>query len=263
MEEIVEGIVYKIEYKHDPTIRYIGSTTTSIEERWKYHNKDYSKYRKGTHGTVSIYPYFKEYGIDNFFIEPIKTYQVCDESHLHTYETLWIRKLKGVNKYMPFSITYLYRKQYYEENKEQLSLKNKQYREEHKEQISEQRKQYREENKEQIRLKNKQYREEHKEELKQYYEDNKEEILLRQQQHYEENKERLILYQQQYREKHKEQISEKKRQHYEANKQKISEKQKEKVECKVCHCFIRKDNMRRHERTKKHQDNFHNQNTNL
>jgi hypothetical protein len=69
MEGIVEGIVYKIEYKHDVTIRYIGSTMSSLNDRWKNHKSHYLQFCKGVGGIVSIYPYFKEYGYGFYYPE--------------------------------------------------------------------------------------------------------------------------------------------------------------------------------------------------
>ena len=71
-------------------------------------------------------------------------------------------------------------KQYYEENKQQISEKVKEYQEKNKQQISEKVKEYREKNREQISEKNRKYYEENKEEIikksKEYYEKNKQQI---------------------------------------------------------------------------------------
>jgi len=97
-------------------------------------------------------------------------------------------------------------------------------------------KQYREDNKEKIT----QYRADNKEKMKQYskiyYKDNKEK--------YQNNKEKM----KQYRENNQEKI----KQYRLDNKEKL----KQKIECKICKCMIRKNNLNRHIKTKKHIDSL-------
>ena len=52
-----KGVIYRIEYKEDPNIRYIGSTLQPLKYRWRDHKKDYNKYLNGNkRGEISIYP---------------------------------------------------------------------------------------------------------------------------------------------------------------------------------------------------------------
>ena len=101
----VIGTIYKIYYKLDPTIQYVGSTYQSIKERWSHHMDIYTKkYTK----KITIYPYFWDLGVENFEIEKIKDYLVYredqkDRKHLSVYEQLWINKLKCVNKIAAFN----------------------------------------------------------------------------------------------------------------------------------------------------------------
>ena len=103
----VIGTIYKIYYKLDPTIQYVGSTYLSLIVRWETHIRNFKHYLNG--GTeFSIYPYFTELGIDNFEIEKIKDYLVYredekDRKHLSAYEQLWINKLKCVNQAIAFN----------------------------------------------------------------------------------------------------------------------------------------------------------------
>jgi hypothetical protein len=161
------GIIYRIEYNENPEIRYIGSTFNSLTYRWRDHKKHYKKYLNGKHGELAIYPYFKQYGIEKFTIIKIKEYQVCDRQHLEMYETLYINKMKCVNKCNPFSIKKLYMKQYNKENRDKILLQKKQYREANKEVINQKNKEYREANKEVITQYKKQYHEANKEILNQ------------------------------------------------------------------------------------------------
>ena len=80
---------------------------------------------------------------------------------------------------------------------------------------------------------NKEY---HKESTKLYCETNKDKIIEKAKVYYEENKNKII---------------EKAKVYYEENKNKISEQNKVKVMCE-CGCEIRKENLCKHKKTKKH-----------
>ena len=86
MEELKLGRVYKIICTMSDNV-YVGSTFKTIEERWSYHKYIFQSWLRGNGSTISIYPSMKEYGVENFKIELIKEYQVCDRKHLEMYET--------------------------------------------------------------------------------------------------------------------------------------------------------------------------------
>ena len=96
-----QGTIYRIVCLSNPDIQYIGSTFNELRHRWQEHIKDYSKFAKNNkkRRIVSLYPYvFKNGGMENFKILPIKSYVVCcenskDKKHLFAYEQLWINKL--------------------------------------------------------------------------------------------------------------------------------------------------------------------------
>jgi hypothetical protein len=81
------GTVYKITIK-GTNLLYIGSTTQKLKTRMNTH---YNK-------NATLYPYIQHYGKENVVIEPIKTYEVLDIIHLHTYEQLWYYKMRMLNK---------------------------------------------------------------------------------------------------------------------------------------------------------------------
>ena len=85
--------------------------------------------------------------------------------------------------------------------------------------------------------------EERKEQMKNYNETNKEKLK----EYREENKEKNSTKAKEKYNKNKEEINEK----YNKNKEEISEKNKEKFTCK-CGCILRKSDLTRHKRTKKH-----------
>ena len=148
------GHIYKIICNLDSSFCYIGSTFNQLRQRWQGHKQDY----KDKKGKLSIHEYFEKYGIENFKIIKIKSYNVIrehkkDYKHLHAYETLWISKTKNcVNQVIPFQPLKKekkkeIRKKYYENNKEQIKEKDKIYRENNKKQINKKHREYYENNK--------------------------------------------------------------------------------------------------------------------
>jgi uncharacterized UPF0160 family protein len=126
------GNIYKIIHTQS-NIVYVGSTFNEIRTRFSQHKSSYSKWLNGKHSDISIYPYFKEFGIEQFKMILIKSYEVSDRAQLQAYEQLWINWLKPINKNGLFRIKKLYREviseyneQYYESNKETLSDRKKQ-----------------------------------------------------------------------------------------------------------------------------------------
>lgn len=135
---IATGTIYRIICLPEPNIQYIGSTFTTTKQRWSEHKKFYKIYKSTLHyPKVSIYPYFDEYGIDNFKLIKIKEYQVWrehqkDTKHLRVYEQLWINRTRCVNINNAFGIKRLtsmkYNKKYYEKNKEHIKERIRKYR---------------------------------------------------------------------------------------------------------------------------------------
>jgi len=158
------GHIYMIWTPLDNSFCYIGSTFNRLHKRFQGHKDKY----KHNYGEYSIHKYFNKYGIDNFKIELIKSYNVIrthqkDFKHLYAYETLWISITKNcVNKQLPFNpLKKESNKQYYLDNKQKIIFNKKKYRQNNKEKIKE-------------------WRDNHKEERKEYdknrYENNKKEI---------------------------------------------------------------------------------------
>ena len=152
------GKVYKIVSSKTDEI-YIGSTFRTLQQRFQLH-----KNMNGCSSNIL----FEKCGVDSCTIQLIKVYQVCDELHLQAYEQLWINKYKDkvVNKLSSFSIKKLYKKQYYEKNREEIRNQNKKYYEKNREEILNQNKKHYEKNREEIRNQN-----------KKNYENNRDKIL--------------------------------------------------------------------------------------
>jgi len=216
-----KGHIYKIICKVDEKFCYIGSTFNRLSKRFETHRKDYNSWKDGKKNCCSCFPYFDKYGIENFKIVLIKSYDVVrthikDRKHLEAYETLWVSKTKCVNKLLP--IQYL--------KKEVKKEKDKEYREKNKESISQSQKEYYEKNKDTINQKSKEYQEKNKESIRQY--------------------------QKEYREKNKESISQKKKEYREKNKETINQKNKEKITCE-CGATVSRICLSRHRKSKKHE----------
>jgi len=242
-----KGCVYKIICKTDCEIVYIGSTFNKPSKRWEQHKNDYNKWINDPKKySLSIYPYFRDIGIDNFKLIKIKEYEVyradrLDRKHLSVYEQLWINKTKCVNKQAAFGLwKVLFEKErlklYYQDNKDHIKELQKLYRENNKEQ----KKLYDEKNKEQI-----------KEQKKLYNEKNKDHIKEQHKLYSEKNKEQISEQKKLYREKNKEQISERQKLYREKNKDKMKEKAKKyyqdtKVICPICLKESGKNNLKRH-----------------
>ena len=105
-------------------------------------------------------------------------------------------------------------------------------------------KEYRDDNKEQIKEKKKKYREANKEKYK-------ENCTKNSKKYREANKEKEKEKAKKYRENNRDYFREKAKEYYDNNKDKLSEYYKKKVICDHCGCEINKNNLPRHQKTKK------------
>ena len=67
--------------------KYVGKTTTTIEQRWQQHIKDS---KKDDISNRPLYAAFNKYGIENFSIQPLEE---CFIKDLNEKEIFWISKL--------------------------------------------------------------------------------------------------------------------------------------------------------------------------
>ena len=243
-------MIYQIYYINDPKINYIGSSLNAdLNYRWSDHKSDYKKYLDNPlNNRANIYPYFKEYGIENFKIIKLKEFDVIDRKHLKAYEQLYINKYKPVNKLKPFNILFKedkknYRKGYYIQNID--TIKEKEHN----------------------RYKNNpdyfsNYAKENKERIKDY----KHQYYLKQKENKSEQYQKLIdradklikceICNIELRQKHY-------KQHINTIKHKNNEngiiidlsKDETKKLCTVCNCYTAKKNFSNHIKTKKHIEN--------
>lgn len=226
----ITGRVYKIIHTQS-NICYVGSTFNTIRDRFHCHQTGFRFWESGKNkSTISIYPFFKQYGIDQFKMVLIKEYQVCDKNHLEVYEQLWINKLKPINKQSSFSIKYLSKKQYQINYAEKSKETQRKYHIENREVLLEKSKQYRANNVEKI-----------VDSRQKYYADNDEKVKAKSNQYYEENKAKVL---------------ERVKNRWATNKLHINAKRDEKNVMITCECGaeIRKYGKGNHIKTKKHLD---------
>jgi hypothetical protein len=95
-----------------------------------------------------------------------------------------------------------------------------------------------------------------KEYNKEYYDNNKSNLLEQHKTYYENNKIKLLEQKQNYYEDNKSKILEQRKIYRENNRSNISEKGKIRTICIICNCNIRKDCIRNHNKSIKHQNNL-------
>ena len=207
MPNYQEGKIYKIYNTINDDI-YVGSTTLKLCERMRDHRyciKDYrKKYRL-------LYQAFREHGVEHFYIELIEKCPCNDKEELRKKEGEYIRQLKSTLNQCIAGRT---RKEYVEDNKEQIAIKLKEYYEDNRERIAIRTKKYQALRKEDVREWQKRWKADHKEHLSRYL--------------------------QEYWQKHKEEL-----------KQSRQDYRKLKITCE-CGCVIARGDISTHRKTKKH-----------
>ena len=145
------GFVYKLCSK-DPSIEeiYVGSTI-NITDRMKSH-KSNSNNANNRKYNYKVYKFIRDNGGWTDW-----TYDILEECDVESkeelelcYEDTWIINLEPQLNSQRARRT---PKEYREENKEKITIKNKEYYQQNREQLIKRKKKYREENKEQISIK--------------------------------------------------------------------------------------------------------------
>jgi len=221
--------IYKIK-----GINYIGSTH-DIKKRYCSHKKIcWTENNKGYN--IPLYKHIREKNI-KIQLEILGVYKrKCSKKIRLLVEQFYINEYdsvnNGLNSQNAFTNREKYIKEYGEKNKKKIKKRQKQYREKNKEKFKEYIKEWREENKEKNNEYNKKYREENKEKIKEYGK-----------KFYEKNKEKINEYCKKYKEE---------------NKEKINQKRKIKINCPKCNSLIRKDGLKKHQKSKKCKTTFKN-----
>ena len=96
--------IYKIEPLNpdDESDVYIGSTCEpTLARRMSGHRRDYSRWKKGTFGKVTVFKLFEKYGVDNCNIVLVEKFPCNNKDELYMREAYYIRLNYCVNKYIP------------------------------------------------------------------------------------------------------------------------------------------------------------------
>ena len=139
------GKIYCIR-SHQTEDIYIGSTCQrTLAVRFGGHKKSYKQWLNDKKFYITSFEILK---YDDCYIELLQEYPCRNKHQLNKKEGEYIRKMKCVNKHIAGRTIV----EYYQDNKEQ----KKQYRQDNKEQISEQKRQYYQDNREHISERHKQ-----------------------------------------------------------------------------------------------------------
>ena len=130
---------------------YIGSTTENLSMRMVRHRSDYKRYKDGKMNKIMSFDLFDEYGIENCKIELIENVKCETKEELLKKEGEYIRQTDCMNKLLVGRT----KKEYYEDNREEVLNQHKKYRDEHKMEKQETDRIYREKNSEKIKEKQK------------------------------------------------------------------------------------------------------------
>jgi len=136
----MKGLVYKIT-NSDESIVYIGSTTRTLKNRWGTHKNHYQRWIGGENRSCSIYPYFRDNGIENFDIHLISEYEIEERSQLLELEQRLIDSTACINQIKAFRSVEEkaeYQRQYHEQNIGTISAYQQQYRETNKDRVRDQ-----------------------------------------------------------------------------------------------------------------------------
>jgi len=167
---MVYGRVYSIR-SHQTDDIYIGSTIQTLSQRMTDHRADYKQYLNKNPRYVTSYEILQ---YNDAYIELLFEGEFESRNALDRKEGEYQRSMDCVNK----RIEGRTKQEHYEDNKEEILVKNKQYYKENKPHILEQIKEYREKHHERLKIQKKKYCEDHPEEIKarsaKNYEKNKE-----------------------------------------------------------------------------------------
>ena len=201
-QDFSKGKIYKITNDFNDDV-YIGSTCDRLVKRFAAHKLNALKEKCKNR---PLYKLINEIGFERFRIQLVEDFPCNDKYELRQREGHYIRQIGTLNK----KIEGRTKKEWEEENKENIKENKKEYYNNNKEVIKEKRKEFRENNREQI-----------------------------------------LEHIRQYRKNNIEKFKERDKQYYKNNKEKVLERMAIKINC-VCGSCIRKGDLPRHNKTKKH-----------
>ena len=242
MVNYMDSKIYTIRCRIDETLIYVGSTTQKLTQRLAKHRSDCKMGR-----CYSLYKYIVSDDWREWYIELVQNFPCNSKEELEKREGEVIREIGTINK----RIAGRTKREYYEDNVENLKEKHKEYREGNAEKLKEYKKEHYENNKDKIKENSKKYYEMNayiiKEKIKIHRVVNADKIKETKKKYYEDNAEKIKEKNKKYREDNADKIKEYKKTYYEDN----AEKNKEKICCDICGAFSSKNHLVRHQKTKK------------
>jgi hypothetical protein len=157
MPDYSKGKIYTIRCRTDDSLIYVGSTIQSLAVRWGGH-KTTSKTEKNKKNL--LYRTVND-NWNDWFIELYEVYPCENIEQLNKREGEVIRLIGTLNS----KIAGRTKKIYYEDNKDDILIRNKEYYEDNKDDILIRCKEYYEDNKDDIAIKHKKYREDNKDKI--------------------------------------------------------------------------------------------------
>ena len=134
---------------------YYGSTCRDIQKRFKQHKQSY----KTKADSITVYKIFDTYGIDNCKIELVEKYNCNSKRELELREGYYIKNNECIN----IKVLGKTRREYYDENRDDIDKKRKEWYVLNKEMRTKQMREWREANKEKYQ----EYQRKYKEKMKQ------------------------------------------------------------------------------------------------
>ena len=140
---------------------YIGSTTQTLPKRWYGHKKQYERYQNGKCYNITSFQILE---LEDAYIELLELYPCNSKIELERREGQLIREHRDncVNRIVVGRT----KKEYREDNKEAIKVREREYREANKETINAKKREHHHANKEAINAKSREYREANKEAIK-------------------------------------------------------------------------------------------------
>lgn len=135
------------------TKMYIGSTTQSLAKRFSLHKTRYKSWQDGQSSKSTSFQLFIEFGVENCKIELIEEFPCDNRMQLERKEGDHIKNNECINK----NVAGRTKKEYQQDNKQQISDQHKVYYQDNKQQILDKVKQYYQNNKDKMKENLRQY----------------------------------------------------------------------------------------------------------
>lgn len=157
--------------------RYIGSTISTLTERFGNHRRTYRSWKSGKQRLTTVFTLFDVHGVENCKIELIETFSCSSKRELEKREGEIIKSIECINQVVAGRTGEEYRsdnkeilkkkfKKFYEKNIQRERERSRKYAQENPDKIKEKIKKYAQENPDKIRERKRKYRQENTEKVR-------------------------------------------------------------------------------------------------